>query len=104
MKKLLLVSLLLIGGCSSLQPSTYTNYNTPYGNVVKATGTAANNSALANTSYNCPSCAISGGNGSRGITNYNGQMDTMGKITHDAIRSLSFSISDKINESIRDSF
>ena len=104
--KKLLILVLLLSGCSSLQPSTYTNYNTPYGNVIRATGVSANNAGLANTSYNCPSCALSGGSGggSGGYTNYNSQMNGMNKITYDAVRSLSFSISDKINESIRDSF
>lgn len=107
MKKILVLSLILLSGCSSFQPSTYTNYNTPYGNVIRATGTAASNSALANTSYNCPSCAITGGSSglpSSGYKDYNSDTTAMGKITSDAIRSLSFSISDKINESIRDSF
>jgi len=105
-----LLALTLLSGCTAFQPSTYTNYNTPYGNVVRATGTAASNSAFANTSYNCPSCAISGnsrGNsrgGSGGYRNYNNQTNEMGKITNTAVRTLSNSISSEINEAITDSF
>jgi len=101
-----LLALTLLSGCTAFQPSTYTNYNTPYGNVVRATGTAASNSAFANTSYNCPSCAISGNSrgGSGGYRNYNNQTNEMGKITNTAVRTLSNSISSEINEAITDSF
>ena len=51
-------TLLALSGCAAWNtPSTYSNHNTPNGNVVTAQGRAAENAASANTSYNCPSCA-----------------------------------------------
>ena len=102
---LVAVSLALLSGCSAFQPSSYTNYNTPYGNVVRATGTAASNAAFANTSYNCPSCAISGMGSSMsgGFRNFNQQTSEMGKITSSAIRTLSTTISSEINSAISNS-
>lgn len=91
-------------GCSSFQPSTYTNYNTPYGNVIQATGKSADNAGLANTSYNCPSCAVSGGSsrGGSSIRNYRNDQDFMSKITSSALNTLSGSISREINSTIRE--
>ena len=62
MSKLFVAALLLaLTGCAAwTTPSTYTNHNTPTGNVVTAQGKAAVNAASANTSHNCPSCG--GGN------------------------------------------
>ena len=60
MSKLIFVTalLLVLSGCAAWNtPSTYSNHNTPTGNVVIAKGRAAENAASANTSYNCPSCA-----------------------------------------------
>ena len=99
---------LTTSGCSTFQSSNYTNYNTPYGNVVKASGRAADNAALANTSYNCPSCAINGqsGGNSRGgkSSNYNRQATYLHTITESAIRTLSNEVTSSINDAIRDSF
>ena len=63
MPKLIVIAalLLVLSGCAAWNtPSTYTNHNTPNGNVVTAQGRAAENAASANTSHNCPSCG--GGN------------------------------------------
>ena len=62
MSKLIVVAMLLaMTGCAAwTTPSTYTNHNTPNGNVVTAQGKAAENAAYSNTSHNCPSCT--GGN------------------------------------------
>ena len=57
-KLILIAALLLLSGCAAWNtPSTYSNHNTPNGNVVTAQGRAAENAASANTSHNCPSCA-----------------------------------------------
>lgn len=42
----------ILVGCSTFQPSHYTNYNTPNGNHVVASGRAADNAAFSNTSHN----------------------------------------------------
>jgi uncharacterized protein YceK len=52
MKKLIIViSILVLGGCSSFQSSNYSNRNTPYGNQIEATGAAATAAASVNTSH-----------------------------------------------------
>jgi hypothetical protein len=51
MKYFSVIIILLFMGCSTFQPSKYTNYNTPNGNVVEATGAAAEAAASANTSH-----------------------------------------------------
>ncbi len=58
MKKLIfiLIASPLTIGCTSFQPSIYSNRSTQHGNVVSATGNAATAAASANSSYNCPSC------------------------------------------------
>jgi hypothetical protein len=47
----MIVGSILISGCAMFQPSTYENTSTDSGNQVSATGRAADNAALANTSY-----------------------------------------------------
>jgi PBP1b-binding outer membrane lipoprotein LpoB len=42
---------LFLGGCSLVQPSKYSNYNSPHGNQIEATGKAATAAASVNTSY-----------------------------------------------------
>ena len=76
MPKLFVAALLLaLTSCAAwTTPSTYTNHNTPTGNVVTAQGKAAVNAASANTSHNCPSC----GNGNSQASNGNGYYDRYG--------------------------
>ena len=57
MKVVLVIALVMLGGCSSFQESHYSNTSTPEGNVVVATGRAADVAAAANTTHNCPSCS-----------------------------------------------
>jgi PBP1b-binding outer membrane lipoprotein LpoB len=45
----ILISILLVSGCSMFQPSTYENRSNNSVNSVTATGKAAENAALANT-------------------------------------------------------
>ena len=52
----LLGSLVLLSGCTMFQESHYANYSGPDGNVVMASGRAAEVSARYNSTYNCPSC------------------------------------------------
>jgi hypothetical protein len=58
MLKIILATVLLtLTGCAAwTTPSTYSNHNTPNGNVITAQGKAAENAAYSNTSHNCPSC------------------------------------------------
>ena len=90
--------------CTTFQPSHYSNYNTPYGNVVKASGNAAVGAAQANTSYNCPSCTVSGNNQSGNVAyrpyNYNPNSDRINQITNRALDSLGYAISGRINQEI----
>lgn len=99
----------VLGGCATFQPSHYSNYNTPYGNVVTASGVAANNAAVVNTSSNCPSCTVSGGGGSGspstgGINNYNSAQDMMGRITEQALNTTANQMSYTINNAITRAF
>ena len=72
---LLTVLILSLAGCAAwTTPSTYTNHNTPNGNVVTAQGKAAENAAYSNTSHNCPSC----GGGNTQSNNANGYYDQYG--------------------------
>ena len=68
--------LLMLSACAAWNtPSTYSNHNTPTGNVVTAQGRAAENAASANTSHNCPSCA----RGSTQSNNSGGYYDASGR-------------------------
>ena len=60
MNKLLatLAAVAMLSGCAAwTTPSTYSNHSTAAGNAIVAQGRAAQYAAMANTSYNCPSCA-----------------------------------------------
>jgi PBP1b-binding outer membrane lipoprotein LpoB len=48
---ILVIGIFLLGGCSSFQPSKYSNYNSPHGNQIEATGAAATAAASVNTSH-----------------------------------------------------
>ena len=99
-----LVSLIMTG-CVSFQPSTYSNRSNASGNIVNATGNAAAAAASANRSYNCPSCI---GNlvGKQGLYpgSYSGagysQANHVERITNSATQALSTSISNVINREI----
>lgn len=112
MNKLFLVGLvsLVVSGCSSLQPSHYTNYNTPYGNVVEASGRAANNAAWVNESFNSPSDAVSGGHGYGGSHggshpyDYTPERDFVGEVTERALDSFGRELGYSIDRSIRKAF
>ena len=72
-KAILLLAIgVMLSGCGTIG-SRYENTNTPYGNNVVATGRAAAFAASANTSHNCPSCAVSGQSWSGG--SYAGRPD-----------------------------
>jgi uncharacterized protein (UPF0333 family) len=106
---LTLVFLIISSGCSSFQTSNYVNYNTPYGNVIKASGRAADNAAQANNSYNCPSCTMSsyfipGQSGRKNNNNYTKQSTYLNDISQSTIRTLSNEVTRSINEAMRDSF
>lgn len=104
MKKVLLIcGVLFVTGCTSFQPSHYTAYNTPYGTRVIASGVAANNSALANSSYNCPSCAISGLN-SMGRSARTQTQNFSNDIIDSGMRTFNSALSGSINSAIRDAF
>ena len=102
---IILVSLLTVG-CVSFQPSTYSNRNTPNGNVVNATGNAAAAAASANHSYNCPSCTSSSGQqstypgGYSGVGYTNTQTNYVDTIADSAAQTLANSISISINREI----
>ncbi len=107
MNKILIVwSILSIAGCSSFQPSKYENTSTAAGNVVIATGRAADNAASANTTYNCPSCVYSNGNrtqyGNRGSQNRS--TGYIARIGNSAVNTAVGELSNEINNSIRDAF
>lgn len=101
-----LVLSVFVVGCSSFQPSTYENRNTPYGNEVVATGRAADNAASANQSMNCPSCTMTGRTQSGNYRSQNGtrQPDYLAGIGNSAVNTAVSEISNEINQAIRDAF
>ena len=105
-KKILVGAVLLLGGCTTFESSTYENRSTKEGTVVTATGRAAEVAAGANTSHNCPTCVSStarspGATGSATQT----QVDKAGeRITTSAINRFSYRIEQAINEGIDDLF
>lgn len=106
MKKLLIGLSLLMVGCSSFQPSTYENRNTPYGNEVIATGRAADNAGNANQSMNCPSCAVSGRtqNGNYRTQYGHSKPDYVTSIGNSAVNTAASEISNELNSQIREAF
>jgi hypothetical protein len=102
----ILVCIVLIGGCTSFQPSVYTNESTPYGNKVYATGKAAVQAGSVNTTFNCPSCAVSGQSQQAPRYNRDNRQDESEaeKIYNRATRTLSNEISNTISKAIQDAF
>jgi len=101
---MILVSLIM-NGCVSFQPSTYSNRSTANGNIVNATGNAATAAASANRSYNCLSwIGNSVGNQSSYPGNYSGvgysQSSHVENITNSAAQALSSGISTAITREI----
>jgi hypothetical protein len=97
----IIILMVTLTGCSTFQPSHYSNYNTPYGNVVTASGVAANNAAIVNTSSNCPSCTVGGSHSSSGgVTDYNTAQDAMGRITEQAMQTTASQLGYTINNAI----
>jgi len=117
MKNCWLLGLVLIGFIALVdnayasrwfESSNYSVYNTPYGTRVVATGDAADNAALANSSYNCPSCAVSGNNRGGGYIPYSqrpkARQNGSNKLVDGAMQTFSNELSYTINNSIRDAF
>jgi hypothetical protein len=108
MNKLLIVLMTLsIVGCSTFQPSTYENTSTAAGNVVVATGRAADNAASSNTTHNCPSCVYSGSRANAGTYGARTNQRATGyvaRIGNSAVNTAAGEISNEINNSIRDAF
>ena len=100
-------SALLASGCSMFEPSTYENKSTKDGNVVTATGKAAEGAASANTSHNCPTCAPNGSAGGSGSTSNQPRSRTQestDRIVNSAGDTFSSEISRGVNQAIRDVF
>ena len=98
---------LLVSGCSIFEPSAYENRSTKDGNVVTATGRAAEGAASANTSHNCPTCAPNGSVGGSGSTSNQPRSRTQestDRIVNSAGDTLSSEISRGVNQAIRDVF
>lgn len=110
MKKLIfiLIASSLTIGCTSFQPSTYSNRSTQYGNVVSATGNAASAAASANSSYNCPSCVSNqtryGSSVSASTGAYIPPRNHIDTIADSITSTLTNSISSSINAKIYDAF
>ena len=89
------------------EPSTYQNKSTKDGNVVTATGRAAEGAASANTSHNCPTCAPNGSAGGSGSTSNQPTTRTQestNRIVTGASDTLTNEISQGVNQAIRDVF
>ena len=101
------VAALVVSGCSMFEPSTYENKSTKDGNVVTATGKAAEGAASANTSHNCPTCAPNGSAGGSGSTSNQPRSRTQestDRIVTGASDTLTNEISQGVNQAIRDVF
>lgn len=99
-----IISLVLLAGCSSLQPSRYENYSRDGENRVIAQGQAATNAAWVHAS----TATLGGGVGpsSPYAARSNASQpdvltDSTRRIYEDAVRTTSGAISGSINESIR---
>ena len=105
-KKMLVGAVLLLGGCTTFESSTYENRSTKEGTVVTATGRAAEVAAGANTSHNCPTCApTTSTSASTTSSATQTQVDTAGeRITNSAINRVSYRIEQAINDGIDDLF
>ena len=105
-KKMLVGAVLLLGGCTTFESSTYEHRSTKEGTVVTATGRAAEVAAGANTSHNCPTCAPT--TSTPAITTSSStqtHVDEAGKrIASSAINRFSYRIERAINEGIDDIF
>ena len=98
---------LVVSGCSMFEPSTYENKSTKDGNVVTATGKAAEGAASANTSHNCPTCApnaSAGGSGSTSNQPRSRTQESTDRIVNSAGDTLSSEISRGVNQAIRHVF
>jgi hypothetical protein len=107
MKNILILLSMFMVGCSTFQPSTYENQSTAEGNVVIATGRAADNAASSNTTHNCPSCVYSGSRANAGTYGQrtNQRNDSyVARIGNSAVNTAAGEISNEINSSIRDYF
>ena len=101
------LSALLVSGCSIFEASAYENRSTKDGNVVTATGRAAEGAASANTSHNCPTCAPNGSVGGSGSTSNQPRSRTQestDRIVNSAGDTFSSEISRGVNQAIRDVF
>ncbi|KAA6184485.1 hypothetical protein F2Q65_12290 [Thiohalocapsa marina] len=103
---ILTATLLLLAGCSSLQPSRYENYSRDGENRVVAQGQAASNAAWVHAS----SATLGGGSGSpsaaygprSGYAERDVLAESTRRIYEDRVRTTSYAVSSSINESIRD--
>ncbi len=95
-------------GCSMFESSTYENRNTKDGNVVIATGKAAEGAASANTSHTCPTCAPSNGSAAGSVSTSNQPrtrtQESTDRIVTGAGDTLTNEISQSVNQAIRDVF
>lgn len=101
MKRFILLALVLAfaSGCAS--NATYTNYNTPQGNRVYATGDAATIAAGANTSH----YGTGGGqSGSRNYSSNRNQPSPFMYVYDGAMRTVQSETSSQINNAIRQAF
>jgi hypothetical protein len=96
----------VVSGCSMFEPSTYENKSTKDGNVVTATGKAAEGAASANTSHNCPTCAPNGSAGGSGSTSNQPTrtQESTNRIVTGASDTLTNEISQGVNQAVRDVF
>jgi len=104
---ILTFTLLIGGGCSTLESSTYQNRSTGSGNAVIATGRAAEAAASANTSHNCPTC-VSNENAKGSVSAPNQRKRRAEESTNWIVTSagdtLNSEISQGVNQAIRDMF
>ena len=99
------LSALLVSGCSMFEPSAYENRSTKDGNVVTATGRAAEGAASANTSHNCPTCAPNASaGGSTSNQPRSRTQESTDRIVTGASDTLTNEISQGVNQAIRDVF
>ncbi|NCC36626.1 MAG: hypothetical protein EOM24_32130 [Chloroflexia bacterium] len=101
----LLISLVLLAGCSSLQPSSYENYSRDGENRVIAQGQAAANAAWVHASTATLGSGAGGPSSPYAMRSNASRPDVLAdstrRIYEDAVRTTSGAISGSITESIR---
>jgi PBP1b-binding outer membrane lipoprotein LpoB len=93
----IVVGMFLLGGCSSFQPSKYSNYNSPHGNQIEATGAAATAAASVNTShYGTTKNFLSPYNNS-----YNNSTNSLQKIVDSTINTVVSTTRSELNKEVQ---